>query len=631
MTQQSDLIHSDIDAYLAQHEHKELLKMLTCGSVDDGKSTLIGRLLHDSHVLYEDQLAEIQQDSTNKGSQSIDLALLVDGLQAEREQGITIDVAYRFFSTTKRKFIIADTPGHEQYTRNMVTAASTCDLAIILIDACHGVQTQTKRHSFICSLLGIKNIIVVVNKMDLVDFNEQVFEDIRQDYLAFATDLEYKNVQLIPIVALHGDNVVNASERMQWYKGSTLITLLENSSVTTIYNYDVLRFPVQYVNRPNPDFRGFCGTLASGVVSTGDLLTVLPSGLQSRVKSIVTHAGELQQAFTPMSVTLKLEDEIDISRGDLLVDSNQIPLVQVGKKFMAILVWLTKQRMLPGTDYDIKHAGQYVRGQVSTLQYKFDINNLQEILTPALEMNEIGMCELNLTQAICVDDYKFNQSTGSFIMIDRLTNETVGAGMIVDASVKKTMVTKTHVTPQERIARYGQRPATVLFTGLSGSGKSTLAYALERRLFNMGRSCTVLDSQSIDLGVNEQSGHDQLGGVDSLRSGAHIARHMNDSGLICCAAFAAPEQVTRTYAQGIIGKKRFLIVYLDTPIAVCQKRDPNGLYSASVAGAGEVATYESVEETDLILQTEQLTVADCIEQVLDMLCAKGILSTTGMD
>ena len=622
MTQQSDLISSDIDAYLAQHEHKELLKMLTCGSVDDGKSTLIGRLLHDSHVVYEDQLAEIQQNSLSNGSQSVDLALLVDGLQAEREQGITIDVAYRFFSTTKRKFIIADTPGHEQYTRNMVTAASTCDLAIILIDACHGVRTQTKRHSLICSLLGIKNVIVVVNKMDLVDFDEQVFESIRQDYLAFASDLEYQNLQLIPIIALHGDNVVHTSERMQWYKGAALITLLENASVTTTCNYDVLRFPVQYVNRPNADFRGFCGTLASGVVSKGDLLTVLPSGLQSRVKSIVTHTGELQQAFTPMSVTLTLEDEIDISRGDLLVHNDQSPLVLIRKKFRVILVWLVKQRMLPGIDYTIKHAGRYVGGTIATLKYKFDINTLQQVLTPTLEMNEIGMCELNLTQAICADDYKFNQSTGSFIMIDKLTNETVGAGMIVgatDAPVKQQTIAKPHVTLQERIVRYGQKPATILFVGLSGSGKSTLAYALERHLFDMGRSCITLDGQSMHFGMDAKAG------VENLRNGAHLAKYINDSGLICCAAFVAPEQMERVYAQQTIGEENCFIVYLDTPIEVCQKRDPNGVYASNVQ---DVAVYEAIADADLVLHTEQSSVADCIDQVLDMLRTKGILSAS---
>ena len=502
MSHQSDLISTDIDAYLAQHERKELLKLLTCGSVDDGKSTLIGRLLHDSKMIYEDQLASIKADSIKSGTTEgeFDLSLLVDGLQAEREQGITIDVAYRYFSTAKRKFIIADTPGHEQYTRNMATGASNCDLAILLIDARHGVQVQTRRHSFITSLLGIKHFIVAINKMDMVNFSKEVFDKIQQDYLDFAKNLELTDIRFIPISALHGDNVVNLSDQTPWYTGNVLMTILENIEIAADHNYQDMRFPVQYVNRPNLNFRGYCGTLASGIVHKGDTVTVLPSGKTSKIKSIVTYDEELEQAFTPMAITLTLEDEIDISRGDMLVHSDNMPSVQ--DKFEATVVWMTDQPMLPGTQYDFKHANKNITGHISALKHRINVNTLEEELSPSLQLNEIGLCEITLDQAICFDNYKINRGTGAFIIIDRLTNVTIGAGMIVDAqkdeqkegttsSVSHHRDSVSHVTREERAARYGQRPVTVLFIGISGSGKTTLAHALERRLFDMGRVSTV--------------------------------------------------------------------------------------------------------------------------------------------
>ena len=636
MSHQSDLISTDIDAYLAQHERKELLKLLTCGSVDDGKSTLIGRLLHDSKMIYEDQLESIKADSIKSGTtdREFDLSLLVDGLQAEREQGITIDVAYRYFSTTKRKFIIADTPGHEQYTRNMVTGASNCDLAIILIDARHGVQVQTRRHSFITSLLGIKHVIVAINKMDLMDFSKDVFDGIKKDYLEFAATLEQGEVKFIPISALNGDNVVNNSDNTRWYTGDTLMSILENVKITADRNYQDMRFPVQYVNRPNLNFRGFCGTLASGIVHKGDTVTVLPSGKTSKIKSIVTYDEELEQAFTPMAITLTLEDEIDVSRGDMLVHADNMPSVQ--DKFEATVVWMTEKPMLPGTQYDFKHANKNTSGHISLLKYKINVNTLDKELSPTLQLNEIGHCEISVDQPIYFDSYKMIPSTGAFIIIDRLTNVTIGAGMIADT--QKSGQSKiapgrhhrdpvSHVTKEERAARYGQQPVTVLFVGLSGSGKTTMAHALERRLFDMGRVSTVLDGKTMRLGISKDLPRDKAGRTENLRRSAHIAKHLNDSGLICCAAFVAPDQVSREQARNTIGKDNCLIVYLNPPLEVCKQRDPSGLYAATEnVETGDLPgisfPYQTPEDADLVLATDQDSIEACTEKVIEMLKVK---------
>ena len=485
MSHQSELISTDIEAYLAQHERKELLRLLTCGSVDDGKSTLIGRLLHDSKLIYEDQLAAIEADSVNSGTTGgkIDLALLVDGLQAEREQGITIDVAYRYFSTARRKFIIADTPGHEQYTRNMATGASTCDLAIILIDARNGIQTQTRRHSYIASLLGIKHIIVAINKMDLVAYEESVFAAIKAEYHAFAQKLEPADIRFIPLSALDGDNVVHASAKMPWYEGDALMSILETVEIAEDRNFTDFRFPVQYVNRPNLNFRGFCGTVASGVVHKGDEIIVLPSGKTSRVKSIVNFDEELELAHTEMAITLTLEDEIDVSRGDMLTHPGNLPAIE--DKFEANIVWMTEGPLLPGKHYEFKLGTRTLSGQVSTIRNRIDVNTLAENPAPELGLNEIGLVEVTLEQRVCFDGYKDNRTTGSFIVIDRLSNVTVGAGMIQSAQQAQSataIFTNIHVTKEERAARYGQRPATIMFIGVSGSGKSTLAHGLERKL-----------------------------------------------------------------------------------------------------------------------------------------------------
>ncbi len=484
------LIRTDIEAYLHQHEHKELLRFLTCGSVDDGKSTLIGRLLHDTQMIYEDQLQALKKDSDRLGTTGgeLDLALLVDGLQAEREQGITIDVAYRYFSTSKRKFIIADTPGHEQYTRNMATGASTCDLAVILIDARKGVLTQTRRHSFIVSLLGIRHIVVAVNKMDLVDYRQQVFERICHDYLAFAEKLQIPDIRFIPLCALKGDNVVEKSQNTPWYQGLTLLEVLETVEIAKDKNLSDLRFPVQYVNRPHPDFRGFSGTLAAGIVRVGDEIAVLPSGQTSRVKQIVTYDGNLQEAFPPQAITLTLEDEIDVSRGDMIVGKGNLP--QVADRCQAHIVWMAEKPLIPGRQYYLKQATRTVTGSVARIVHRTDINTLEETPADQLQMNEIGLCEMAFNPPLVFDPYQNCKGTGAFILIDRLTNATCGAGMIF--KVAEDEGSRRPVTPQERAVRFGQRAGIVYLTG---SSALDLAYRLERRLFDTGHAATVLDEQ----------------------------------------------------------------------------------------------------------------------------------------
>ncbi|MDD9960277.1 MAG: sulfate adenylyltransferase subunit CysN [Gammaproteobacteria bacterium] len=626
MSHQSELISTDINAYLAQHERKELLRLLTCGSVDDGKSTLIGRLLHDSKMIYEDQLAAIEADSVKSGTTGgLDLALLVDGLQAEREQGITIDVAYRYFSTAKRKFIIADTPGHEQYTRNMATGASTCDLAIILIDARYGVQTQTRRHSFIASLLGIKHIIVAINKMDLVDYQQNIFEKIKADYLDFSQKLDSADFHFIPLSALNGDNVVNLSENMPWYDGSPLMPILETVEISADRNYADFRFPVQYVNRPNLNFRGFCGTVASGVVRKGDEVTILPSRKTSRIKSIVTFDEELELAHAEMAITLTLEDEIDVSRGDVITHSNNLPTNR--DSFEATLVWMTESRLLPGTDYDIKLGATTVTGQIKTIRNKIDVNTLEEHPAPTLELNEIGLVEIVVDQNVSFDAYKENRATGSLIVIDRLSNVTIAAGMIdceQQARKPQRETHNIHVTKDERAARYGQKPATIMFIGVSGSGKSTLAHGIERRLFDKGRVSTVLDGKTMRLGISKDLPHDAEGRAENLRRSAHIARFLNDSGVICCASFVAPNADSREHALSVIGKDNCYLVYCNPPLDICIQRDPSGLYAAaegkeSTDIPGLSFPYSPPESIHLELDTDALSIEQCLDRVIKLM------------
>ena len=627
MPHQSEHISTDINIYLAQHGRKELLRLLTCGNVDDGKSTLIGRLLHDSKMIYEDQLAAIKADSVKSGTTGgkLDLALLVDGLQAEREQGITIDVAYRYFSTSKRKFIIADTPGHDQYTRNMATGASTCELAIILIDARNGVQTQTRRHSFIASLLGIKHIIVAVNKMDLINYEQSVFNSIKQDYLEFSENLDTKDFHFIPLSALNGDNVVNPSENMPWYNGSALMPLLETVEISANRNYSDFRFPVQYVNRPNLNFRGYCGTIASGVIRKGDEIIVLPSGKHSKVKSIVTYDEELELAHTDMAITLTLEDEIDVSRGDVIAHSDNLPINR--NSFESTVVWMEESPLIPGKLYDLKLGTKTVSGQVKTILNKIDVNTLEENPAPALELNEIGRVEVTVDQPLSFDDYKDNRSTGRFIFIDRLSNVTAGAGMIHCEQQPKAQLNEPHsihVSKEERTARYGQKSVTVMFIGVSGSGKSTLSHGLERKLFDRGLISTVLDGKAMRLGISKDLPRDVEGRAENLRRSAHIARFLNDSGIICCASFVAPNADSREHALSVIGKNNCYIIYLNPPMEVCIRRDPSGLYAAAEGSEstdvpGLSFLYSPPEVFHLKLDTNELSIEECLRRVIELL------------
>ena len=644
MSHQSTLIASDIDEYLAQHERKELLRFITCGSVDDGKSTLIGRLFYESKMIYEDQLAAIKKDSSRYGTtgEEVDLALFTDGLEDERQQGITIDVAYRYFSTDKRKFIIADTPGHEQYTRNMATGASTADLAVILIDARHGVLPQTKRHSFIVSLLGIKHIVVAINKMDIVDYDQQVFEKIRQDYVDFAGRLELPDVHFMPISALKGDNVVTLSPKMPWYTGSPLMPLLETVYIGSDRNMEDFRFPVQYVLRPNLDFRGFSGTIASGIIRKGDEVMTLPSRKKSHVKSIVTYDGELEEAFAPLSVTLTLTDEIDSSRGDMLVRPGNV--LRVERKFDATVVWMAEEPMLPGKQYLFKQATKVSPGQIASLRYRIDINSLHREPAPTLALNEIGRCQVTLAEPIAFDAYRRNRGTGGFIIIDRLTNGTVAAGMILDrgdgdeadhwdddASAEHLHREESGVSTEERQARFGQQAATVLFTGLAGSGKTSLAKAVERRLFDMGRAVTVLDGQNMRLGISRDLGFSAADRSENLRRSAEVARLFNDAGLICLASFVAPEEAVRQKVADRLGSERFLVVHLDAPLEVCRDRDTQGHYALADAGEitnfpGVSAPYEPPAKPDLTLATHEKSLSECVDAVLTLLESRGILA-----
>jgi len=643
MSQQSALIASDINAYLAQHEQKELLRLITCGSVDDGRSTLIGRLFYESKMIYEDQLAALQKDTSRYGTtgEALDLALFTDGLEDERQQGITIDVAYRYFSTDKRKFIIADTPGHEQYTRNMATGASTADLAIILVDARHGVLTQTKRHSFIVSLLGIKHIIVAINKMDIVDYRQEAFEKIKSDYTAFASRLDLPDVHFMPISALKGDNVVVNSPHMPWYTGAPLVPLLETIYIGSDRNLEDFRFPVQLVLRPHLDFRGFAGTIASGIIRKGDEVLSLPSRKKSRVKSIVTFDGEVAEAFVPQSVVLTLEDEIDSSRGDMLVRPGNLP--KVDHRFEATVVWMSDEPLLAGKPYLFKQTSKVISGTVSTLRYRVDVNTLHRQDTPSLTLNEIGRCTITLSSPIAFDAYRRNRTSGAFIMIDRLTNSTVGAGMILDRDTGdgdqdhwgEPLGAHLHseqsaVTAAQREARFGQKPVTILLTGLTGAGKTTIALALERRLFDKGRAVVVLDGQNMRLGISKDLGYSAADRSENLRRSVEVARLLNDAGCICIGAFVAPNEEVRQKAADRVGRERFLVVYVSAPIDVCRTRDTDGHYHLADTGEltnfpGVSAPYEPPVQPMLVLPTHEWTVDRCVDEVVTLLESLGLI------
>jgi bifunctional enzyme CysN/CysC len=633
-----DLGFEDIHTYLARHQRKELLRFLTCGSVDDGKSTLIGRLLHDTKMIYEDQLAAVKRDSEKVGTTGageIDLALLTDGLKAEREQGITIDVAYRYFSTDRRKFIIADTPGHEQYTRNMATGASTCQLAIILIDARHGVQTQTRRHSFIVSLLGIRHVVVAVNKMDLVGFSQAVFDHIKDDYTGFVAKLGVPDITFIPVSALKGDNVAAKSDAMPWYHGPALLDHLETVHIASDRNLADLRFPVQYVIRPNLDFRGFAGTVASGIVRKGDEVMALPSGKRSRVKSIVTFDGEQDEAFAPQAVTLTLTDEVDVSRGDMLVHPGSPP--HVSGQVEAMVVWMAEQPLVPGKAYTLKHTTRQVTAEVSAFRHGVDVNTLEHRAIARLGLNEVAQVQLSLTQPLACDPYRVNAATGAFILIDRLTNNTVGAGMILEAggprvaeAVVTAKVRESDVSPQERAQRFGQKPVTVLLVGLTGSGKSRIAYALERKLWDAGRAVTVLYGQNMRHGLNRDLGFTADDRSENLRRSAEVARLMNDAGIITVAAFVAPHASVREKAKGIIGPERVVEVYCTAPMDVLRARDSSGAYKLADEGKiaqmpGVTAAFEAPAAPDLTLHTDQLDVEASVARIVELLTARGYL------
>ncbi|WP_179295114.1 sulfate adenylyltransferase subunit CysN [Mesorhizobium sp. WSM3868] len=596
--------------YMAAQEKKSLLRFLTCGSVDDGKSTLIGRLLSDTKQIFEDQLAALENDSRKHGTtgDDIDFALLVDGLEAEREQGITIDVAYRFFATPKRKFIVADTPGHEQYTRNMATGASTADLAIVLIDARQGVLRQTRRHSIIASLLGIRHIVLAVNKIDLVGFDKTVFDRIVADYGEFAQSLGFNSIVPIPMSARFGDNVTSRSERTPWYSGPSLIEHLETVSVDEAAIELPFRFPVQYVNRPNLDFRGFAGTIASGSVSKGDEVVVVKSGRASRVKRIVAHGGDLEQAVAGQAITLVLEDEVEVSRGNMLVSPAARP--QVADQFAANLVWFDEQALLPGRSYILRTETDQVSATVTDLKYRVNVNDFAHEAAKSLDLNEVGVCNLSTRAPIAFDPFAENRTTGAFILIDRISNATVGAGMILHSLRRAENIhwQSLDVGKRGRSDLKNQRPAVFWFTGLSGSGKSTIANLFERKLFASGRHTYILDGDNVRHGLNRDLGFTDADRVENIRRVAEVAKLMADAGLIVIVSFISPFSAERRMARELMGEGEFVEVFVDTPFEECARRDPKGLYARALSGeiknfTGVDSPYETPENPEIHLKT----------------------------
>ncbi len=626
MAHQSALIAEDIGAYLHQHEHKSLLRFLTCGSVDDGKSTLIGRLLYDSKMIFEDQLAALEADSKRVGTQGgdIDFALLVDGLAAEREQGITIDVAYRFFSTDKRKFIVADTPGHEQYTRNMVTGASTADAAIILIDARKGVLTQTRRHSYLVSLLGIRHVVLAINKMDLVGWSKDVFDTILAEYHDFAAQIGIKQFTAIPMSALKGDNITENSANTPWYAGPPLMRWLEEAPVEDDLQGKPFRMPVQWVNRPNLDFRGFSGQVASGVIRPGDRIKVLPSGRESTVERIVTFRGDLSEAVAGQSVTITLKDEIDISRGDVIAMAGKPP--EVADQFESTIVWFDEEPLLPGRPYLLKLGARMVTAQVTEPKHKVNVNTLEKLAATRLELNEIGVCNLALSAPIAFDPYAENKDLGGFILIDRMTNRTVGAGMLHFALRRSQNIhwQATDVSKAARAAAKGQKARVVWFTGLSGSGKSTIANLLEKRLAAEGRHTYLLDGDNVRHGLNKDLGFTDEDRVENIRRVAEVAKLMVDAGLIVLVSFISPFRAERQMARELMGEGEFVEVFVDTPLAEAEKRDVKGLYAKARAGqlknfTGIDSPYEAPEKPELRIDTTALTAEQAAEQIFTWL------------
>ena len=619
--------------YLATHEKKDLLRFLTCGSVDDGKSTLIGRLLYDTKLIFEDQLASIEKDSKKHGTvgDDIDLALLVDGLQAEREQGITIDVAYRFFTTDKRKFIVADTPGHEQYTRNMATGASNSDLAVILIDARKGILTQTRRHSFIVSLLGIKHVVLAVNKIDLMDYSQDVFDKIVADYKAFAADFGFETLQAIPLSARYGDNVLTRSDKLDWYKGPTLVEHLETVQIEQDQSQKPFRLQVQWVNRPDLNFRGFSGTVSSGTVKPGDEVLVAKSGKSSKVKSIVTYDGDLPVAAAGQAITLTLEDEIDISRGDVLSAIDARP--EVSDQFQARLIWMSEQELIPGRTMLVKIGARTVSASVTEIKYQTDVNTFAHIAAKTLKLNEVAVVNFALQEPVAFDPYADNHEMGAFIVIDRVSNLTLGAGM-VDHGLRRA--TNVHwqaldVNKATRAGAKGQKPVVLWFTGLSGAGKSTIANLVEKKLLSLNHHTYLLDGDNVRHGLNKDLGFTDADRVENIRRVAEVSKLMIDAGLITLVSFISPFRAERQMARELLTSGEFIEIYVSTPLGIAEERDVKGLYAKARAGeirnfTGIDSPYEAPENPDITVDTTTSTAEKAAEQIVAYMFEQGYLA-----
>ena len=633
MAHASDLIAVDIDEYLRSHQYKSLLRFITCGSVDDGKSTLIGRLLYESHLVFEDHLAALEVDSAKVGTQGgdLDFALLLDGLTAEREQGITIDVAYRFFSTERRKFIVADTPGHEQYTRNMVTGASTADVAVILVDARKGMLTQTRRHSYLVSLLGIKRVVVAINKMDLVDYSADVFGNIAEEYLEFAGRIGLDDVTFIPLSALRGDNIIELSNQTPWYQGPTLLGYLETVPVDDEVADGPFRMPVQWVNRPNLDFRGFSGRIVGGTIRPGDPIRVLPSGTTSIVERIVTMDGDLDEAIAGQSVTLTLADEIDASRGDVICAAESP--TEVADQFEAHVVWMHEDAMLPGRPYLMKIGARTVGATLGHPKYRVDINNLDHLAATTLELNEIGVCNVSLDRPIPFDPYADNRDMGGFVIIDKLTNVTVGAGLLHFALRRSHNIhwQDVRVDKAARAAQSNHRPAVVWLTGLSGAGKSTIANIVESKLHTLGVRTYLLDGDNVRHGLNRDLGFTDADRVENIRRIAEVSALMVDAGLVVLVSFISPFRAERRLARDCVDDGEFIEVHVDTPLAVAEERDPKGLYAKARRGelanfTGIDSPYEAPEHPEVRVDTGATTAEEAAEGIVAALRDRGIIS-----
>jgi bifunctional enzyme CysN/CysC len=614
---------ADINRFLTDQDRKDQLRFITCGSVDDGKSTLLGRLLYDSKTVFEDQLTATAAESQKYGTQgeTVDLALLVDGLQAEREQGITIDVAYRYFETDRRKFIAADTPGHEQYTRNMATGASNADLAVILVDARNGVLTQTRRHSYIVSLFGIRQVVLAVNKLDLTDYDQSVFERIVADYRAFASDLGIQEIHYVPISALHGDNVFGPSTNMPWYDGPTLMETLETLELRQDDARKSFRLPVQWVNRPNPDFRGFSGLIASGAVAKGDTVIAALSGRRATVSRVVGPSGDLASARAGQSVTLVLDREIDISRGDILVRPESEPVV--ADQFAAHLIWMSGEAMLPERTYVIRLAAASATAQVTDLVHRIDVNTLEHLAAKTLELNDVGYCKIALDRTIAFDAFRDLPGTGSFVLIDGFTNATVGAG-VIDFALRRASNIAWHDMKVDKAARArvnGQKPCVLWFTGLSGAGKSTIADRLEQRLHGLGKRTYLLDGDNVRHGLNKDLGFTDQDRVENIRRVAEVAKLMADAGLITLVSFISPFRSERSMARSLMEEGEFVEIFVDTPLEICEARDPKGLYKKARAGelrnfTGIDSDYEAPDAAEIVLKSSENDVETLVDQVI---------------